>query len=59
MDKQFGANSGGLTPCEVPIDRIYGIYGPQETCVTKIINAIKKDIDKGTLNPNLRPLIAT
>ena len=56
MDKQFGANSGGLTPCEVPIDRIYGIYGPQ-TCITKIINAIKKDIDKGNLNPNLRPLI--
>jgi hypothetical protein len=45
----------GLT-CEVAIDRIYGIYGSQ-TCVTKIINAIKKDIEKGTLNPNLRPAV--
>jgi hypothetical protein len=45
----------GLT-CEVAIDRIYGIYGSQ-TCVTKIINRIRKDIEKGTLNPNLRPHI--
>jgi len=39
--------------CEVAIDRIYGIYGSQ-MCVTKIINAIRKDIEQGTLNPNLR-----
>jgi hypothetical protein len=38
--------------CDVAIDRIYGIYGSQ-MCVTKIINAIRKDIEQGTLNPNL------
>ena len=42
----------GLT-ADAAIDQIYAVYG-QQTCVTKIINLMKKDKEKGTLNPNLR-----
>ena len=35
------------------IDMIYDVYGAQ-TCVTKIINRLRKDKRNGTLNPNLR-----
>ena len=42
----------GLT-ADAAIDQIYAVYG-QQTCVTKIINQMKKDKEKGTLNPNLR-----
>ena len=42
----------GIT-AEVAIDQIYSAYGEQ-TSVTDIINAIKKDRRDGTLNPNLR-----
>jgi hypothetical protein len=42
----------GLT-ADAAIDQIYAVYG-QQTCVTKIINLMKKDKERGTLNPNLR-----
>ena len=42
----------GLT-ADAAIDQIYAVYG-QQTCVTKIINLMKKDKEKGTLNPNFR-----
>jgi hypothetical protein len=42
----------GHTP-DSAIDQIYAIYG-QQTCVTSIINAIKKSRKDGTLNPILR-----
>jgi hypothetical protein len=35
------------------IDLIYEVYGPQ-TSVTDIINRLRKDKNKGTLNPNLQ-----
>jgi hypothetical protein len=35
------------------IDLIYEVYGPQ-TSVTDIINQLRKDKNKGTLNPNLQ-----
>ena len=35
------------------IDMIYEVYGAQ-TCVTAIINRMRKDKLNGTLNPNLR-----
>ena len=35
------------------IDMIYTVYGAQ-TCVTKIINRLRKDKRNGTLNPNLQ-----
>ena len=43
----------GHITADVVIDQIYAIYG-QQTSVTKIINAIKEDIQRGRLNPNLR-----
>jgi hypothetical protein len=43
----------GQTTADVVIDQIYAIYG-QQTSVTKIINAIKDDLQRGRLNPNLR-----
>ena len=43
----------GQMTADVVIDQIYAIYG-QQTCVTNIINAIKDDIQRGRLNPNLR-----
>jgi hypothetical protein len=43
----------GQITADVVIDQIYAIYG-QQTCVTNIINAIKDDIQRGRLNPNLR-----
>ena len=42
----------GMT-ADSAIDQIYAVYG-QQTCVTRIINLIKKDKERGTLNPNLR-----
>ncbi len=42
----------GMT-ADSAIDQIYAVYG-QRTCVTQIINLIKKDKDKGTVNPNLK-----
>ena len=39
--------------CDVAIECIYSVYGSQ-TSVTNIINAIKRDKKRGTLNPNLR-----
>jgi hypothetical protein len=42
----------GQMTADVVIDQIYAIYG-QQTCVTNIINAIKDDIQRGRLNPNL------
>jgi hypothetical protein len=35
------------------IDMIYNVYGAQ-TCLTDIINRMRKDKMNGTLNPNLR-----
>ena len=43
----------GQMTADVVIDQIYAIYG-QQTSVTKIINAIKDDMKRGRLNPNLR-----
>jgi hypothetical protein len=37
---------------EIPIDKIYGVYGGQ-TSVTKIINGLKRDKKDGILSPIL------
>ena len=42
----------GMT-ADTAIDQIYAVYG-QQTSVTNIINAIKRDQKSGMLNPNLR-----
>ncbi len=42
----------GMT-ADTAIDAIYAVYG-QQTSVTTIINAIKRDKKDGMLNPNLR-----
>jgi hypothetical protein len=39
--------------CDVAIERIYAVYGSQRS-VTSIIDAIRRDKLRGTLNPNLR-----
>ena len=38
---------------DASIDSIYADYG-QQTCVTDVINAIKRGMKGGNLNPNLR-----
>ncbi len=43
---------GGMT-ADAAIDTIYAIYGHQ-TCITIIVNRIRKQKNDGTLNPNLR-----
>jgi hypothetical protein len=47
-----GLVRSGMT-ADAAIDSIYAVYG-QQTCVTDIINGIKRDQKGGTLNPNLR-----
>jgi Transcriptional activator of glycolytic enzymes len=42
----------GMT-ADAAIDSIYAVYG-QQTCVTDVINGIKRDMKGGMLNPNLR-----
>ena len=47
-----GLVRSGMT-ADTAIDAIYAVYG-QQTSVTSIINAIKRDKKAGMLNPNLR-----
>ena len=42
----------GMT-VDTDVDSIYAVYG-QQTCVTDVIDAIKRDMKGGMLNPNLR-----
>jgi hypothetical protein len=48
-----GLVRSGMTGADTAIDAIYAVYG-QQTSVTTIINAIKRDKKGGMLNPNLR-----
>lgn len=58
MEHKHSRGGGGwFTDGRLPIfsiDQIFEVYTRQQTCVTRIFNLIKKDIEKGTLiNPNL------
>jgi hypothetical protein len=43
----------GLMTADVAIDQIYAIYG-QQADYGSVTNAIRDDVQRGRLNPNLR-----